>query len=156
MKQKLIILFFALQFVTSYSQHKDEYGFDFELRSGTAFLIPSWNNIFNTITMPHSVFNELMDKYGYEFILDKNYWWKMSELDNCDFFIEKDKYSISFIWKNVNIDTQELEDNFEQYLVKKLENGMKIYSIQLENNSSFEMRIFNYQKLGVVSFERKL
>lgn len=156
MKQNLIVLFFTLQFITAYSQHTDEYGFDYELRNGTAVLVPSWNNIFNTFTMPDTIFSELMDVYGYEFISDKNYWWKMDEVADCDFFIQKDIYSLSFIWKNTTINLQELKDKFDKYFIEKLSNGMKIYAIKIDKRPPFEIRIWDLENIGLVSFELKL
>lgn len=156
MKRNLVILLFTLNFITVFSQLKDENGFNIELHKGTAILVPTWDNIFNTISMPNDIFKELMNVYGYEFISEKNYWWKMSEIEDSDFFIEKTKFHISFIWKNTSINTQELENKFKDYFVEIMANGAKKYLIKLEQNPPSELVIFKTKNMGFVTFEIKL
>ena len=84
----------------------DDLGFDYEVYQDAKILVPTWNNVFNMISIPQYLFKELMDEYGYFKVEGKEYYWKMSKGENADFFITQSKGKVLFSWKNSKLNNK--------------------------------------------------
>ncbi|HQW11116.1 MAG TPA: hypothetical protein PLP06_03165 [Saprospiraceae bacterium] len=151
---KIIIVTISLGLsLSAWSQKQDTLGFDYEDHQGTTILLPTWNNIFNTITMPDSIFMELMDLYKYKFIDEKGYYWKMSEGEDSHFYIEHELGFMRFVWKNSTIKTSDLESMLQSEYVKTKPDGTKIFQMMPDEDNKVEIQILNTKQLGMVSVD---
>ncbi len=144
MRKVVFILLLIPLFCFSQTQ-KDELGFDYEKINGHKVLSPTWDNIFNTITMPPNIFQQLMDKYNYK-EEGKNGYVKQNGAGQPLISIKQDFGEIIFIWTMCSLSTWELKQKFHSHYIG-YENGVKIYSLK-RNDMSVILRIKDEGKEG--------
>lgn len=141
MKNILLILMLLFS-VISFSQEKDKYGFDYQKKDKEKIFLPTWNNIFNTVTMPSGIFDQLMKEYNYE-INNGKY---IKNISNIFLSIEKKENGIVFYWLSININTDVIDDKFSKFF-KKTEKSVKIYTISKGANKVI-LKIENKGRIG--------
>ena len=91
--------------------------YDYKIIDGKTVFLPTWNNIFNTVTMPEDLFKELMEVYSYKYDnkTNNNSWNK--DIGNAFFRVNREKEgSLLLLWKNIELSTKALEQQLQENL----------------------------------------
>ncbi len=95
----------------------DSLPYDYKLKDSAAIFLPTWNNIFNTVTMPQDLFENLMAIYNYKYDseTDNNSWDK--QIGTSIFRITREKEgSFLLLWENIELNTTALQQQLQNEL----------------------------------------
>lgn len=132
----------------------DSLPYDYKIVKGKAVFLPTWNNIFNTVTMPQNLFEELMETYNYKYDTEtnNNSWDK--NIGNAFFRINREKEgSLLLLWENIELSTKVLEQQLQENLtLVQQDKFIQTYQYKKET-STIKISIAKSKESNFVAFD---
>ncbi|MDG4950722.1 hypothetical protein NLM59_07280 [Weeksellaceae bacterium KMM 9724] len=131
---KKVLLLSVVLFLSSFvfSQHKDEFGYDYKLKNGYKIFTPTWNNIFNSVSMPSHIFEELMTLYNYKYNNNFESYVLQNPTGQGIYTVKQDNKGMTFAWSGAILKANDLREIINKYFVSTI-NGVDNYVVNTGN-----------------------
>lgn len=128
--------------------------YDYKVINSKAVFLPTWNNVFNTVTMPQHLFEDVMAIYNYKYDekTDNNSWDK--QIGTSIFRITREKEgSLLLQWENIKLSTTALEQQLKEELtLVQKDEFIQTYEYKKET-STIRISIAKTKDFNFVAFD---
>ncbi len=129
-----------------------ELPYDYKVIDDKTVFLPTWNNIFNTVTMPQDLLEQLMDTYNYNYdYKTKNNSWSKSIGNTILRINREEEGSLLLTWKNIELDTKALEQQLQEMQLIQKTDALKTYEYK-SNNKTIRVSISHNGTSHFVAF----